>query len=778
MAGINGTAKALVVAMALLTMAPAMGADPPADALATCRAMLDQSGCGPFCLWTSHDTGGRLPEYRAFPLRVWQGATRRVVDDSAQVTIAYEGCKLPGIEGDFDFSVHLRAVDDRSVDLDTVITNRLQVGIGLARVVLRCPSQLVAADDNSYLYFAFDDWVRNPVKHLASAALVKEDPASALGFRWDDAERGFYRQFQNGRPVLSVHRPGWGWMLHDLDPNNGASGCLLAGSNDGALEIGYEYHLPGELRAGNGVSGPMRLAPTLRATLLPGVRPADTGWWETVDAYRAFAIEHGLLNAKRLVEKPVPSRWAQESVFMVFNIGAGTDGMTPGTATPASAIVQPWLDYLDRAITFYKQSGQRHFAVMLWGWSAIGPYQPISGVDKVLAGFANLAIKHDVAIHPGIYMLPTYLGKAALGTPLEAALNRDLRGNPHRWGPDDDLFSVDPGHPLFVGEIKRALSAMMDRGVQWVYFDNPYYQVAPDLERGGIVLEHGAATRALIAEVPAMMEQRGGGFICCERYRVGLESAYGVVHDLGLPGDENVPFTEALVHDLYTTGSFGDMVGSTWEYMAADPAYGLGGDVPNAARLAHRLGVVGAAYGRTCIDGHFGSDLGFFEAGTRPEAHYQLLGEVTTLSVLNGLRARLAHEALRTGRMLPPPPSDGGRIELAKRRMKADGTWTPTLRGWAQRFPAAFFASQERPGWHTLAVANPEDQPARVTFRLTPVDYPTMAGSTGWQIHEAANEGSTLRAADTAEIVVTVAPHDVAVVDFEPLSGTGLPRNN
>jgi len=51
--------------------------------------------------------------------------------------------------------------------------------------------------------------------------------------------------------------------------------------------------------------------------------------------------------------------------------------------------------------------------------------------------------------------------------------NRDLRGDPHRWGPNDDLFSVDSGHPLFVAEINRALSAMMDKGVEWVYFDNP-----------------------------------------------------------------------------------------------------------------------------------------------------------------------------------------------------------------------------------------------------------------------------------------------------------------
>jgi len=177
MTGGAGRARGFATLLVLVAAAPAVGQGPAPDAFAPFLAVFDRAGWGPFCIWTSNDTGGRLPEYRAFPTSVWQGGTRRLVDEPGHAALVYDGCKLNGIEGDFDFAVHLRAAADRSVD---------------------------------------------------------------------------------------------------------------------------------------GVTSRMKLAPTLRATLLPGARPAETAWWETLEAYRAFAMQQGLLNATRLQDKRVPSGWAQQ----------------------------------------------------------------------------------------------------------------------------------------------------------------------------------------------------------------------------------------------------------------------------------------------------------------------------------------------------------------------------------------------------------------------------------------------------------------------------------
>jgi len=743
-----------------------VSAEPPS--LASYLAWFERPGEGAFRVWTSRDGGGRLPEYKAFPVVRWEAAERSVLDEPGHAAILFEHCTIEGVEGDFDFEIHLRGDSLASVDIQTVIHNRLNIGLGLARIVLRFPTKLVPPGPDTYVLFGPDEWVVDPIANLSSEAAVPDDPINQYFRRADGPRRNFYQQYQNGRPVLSVHRPGWGMMLHDLDPDNAASGAFMVGSGDGHFEVAYRYHLPGELAAAAHSPKPKPLSPTIRMSLLPGEMPASRAWWETVKAYRAFAIQHGLLDPTPLAEKAVPSDWARNGVFFVFNIGAATDGNAPGTTTPAVASAEPWLAYLERAIAFYKDCGQTQFCPMLWGWSAIGPYSPIEGVDEMLAAFEEMEGRLDVEIHPGIYVLPTYIGHAALRTPLEAAMYRDLRGDPHRWGPNDDLFSVDSGHPLFVAEIEGAIEKMMDKGIEWVYFDNPFVQGAVDLGHGGIDPEQGVAVRHMIQRVHERMVERGKGFIACERYRLGLASGYGIVGDGVLPGAENVPFTEALVHDLYITGSFGDLAATAWQMAAADADLGLGGDVSGASRHAHRLGVEGAAYGRNCIDGNLGPELGFFECRTRSEPHYKLLGTLYEESVRNGLRARLRHEALRTGRMLPPPENDGGRVKLARRRMRPDGSWTRTVLGVGERFPAAFFASIENPGAHTLAVANPGPESGSVTFRIRPANYKTMAAHAKWRVVGASCRNQIIFRDETTDLLVEIPPHDVAVVTFEP----------
>jgi hypothetical protein len=679
-----------------------------------------------------------------------------------------EGCTIPGAQGDFDFAVHLRGDSLARVDIQTVVHNRLDVGLGAACVVLRFPAVIVPPSADTYALFGPDEWVSDPVTNLGAQSVVRDDPYNGLFYWGFDAGHGFYRQFQNGRPVLSVHRPGWGMMLHDLEPDNSSAGYLMIGSNDGALEVAYYYRILGELRPQNGTNGPMILSPGLRMSLLPGVRPANTAWWETVDAYRAFALEEGLLKDTPLARRKVPSRWAQDAVYTVFNLGANTDGNVPGAKKPAVALVDPWIKYMEKMILFYGACGQTRFCPLLWGWSAIGPYAPIPGVDDILTRFNELERKYGVEIHPGIYILPNCMGTAAIGTPLEQAYYHNLRGEPHRWGPKDDLINVEPSNPLFIRDIEDAIQRMLDKGIEWVYFDNPYVNPIADPRYGGILEGQGAAIRHLIERAKSMLEKHGGGFIACERYRLGLDTSYGVNHEGVLPGSENVPFTEALVHDLHITGSFGDLSGIGWQMIAADPAYGFGGDVPGAAQQVHRLGVEGAAYGRVCIDGNQGADLGFFEFGSRPEAHYRALGEMYETSVRNGLRARLKSDALRTGRMLPPPPCDGGQVTIARKRPLAEGGMSHTVKAVAERFPAGFFASVECAPSHTLAVANPEPVAARVAFRIRPAEYPTMAAHKYWRVRGGTDAERVIAADTEAVIAIEVPAHDVALVTFYP----------
>ncbi len=731
--------------------------------IASWLGLLQRGGEGPFRLVLSRDTGGIFPSRDPVPSNRWHCRSSKVVDQPGHAAFLLEGCSISDARGDFDFAVHLAGPNLGKTDWWVELTNRLDVGVAQARIVLRLPKELLPSGPDTALFLGQDEYVTDPVTRLTKANHLPNEPWG-LYFQ-DDDTRGFYFSFQGVQPVLSIHRPGVGLIVHDLDPVNGSTGQLFAGSNDGALEFGYAFSAEGELEPGNGRTGVlMQLGPKVRLQALPGARPIDTAWWETAMAYREHALAAQLLPSQPLARASNPARWSHDCLYTVLGMGASTSGTAPGTKNPARVDVAAWTSFMDGMIRFHGATGQRSFCPLLWGWSAVSPYRPIAGVAELLREFEKLERLHGVEIHSGVYVLPSYVSSATFGTPLEAAVIRDLHGDPFSWDPvphdENHLYAVDVKHPLFVADLLGGVDTALRLGVEWVYVDNPFTSNFVSRAWGGIDSTQPQGVRDLVKGIERRLAANGGGIIACERQKIGLPASVGEGSGRAMPGSRFVPFGTAVAHDFLTTSGFGDAFGGSFELWNAEPI--LGGSDPGAALHFPRYALDGAAIGATGLDGHLGPTAPFYGMRGHPDPRLDTLAQISDLT-RKGLTLRRTHDALRTGRLLPPQQVSGGTVVIARRRSYEPGFGTH--REPAARYTTAMFESLEKPGAVLLTISNPEPTDAEVEVTIDPsVD---RALQRAFVVGGAREQRFSGTAVETLHVAVPA--RDVRAVTFTPV---------
>jgi hypothetical protein len=692
------------------------------QSLAGFLGFFQRGGEGPFRIMLSRDSGWIIPARDAFASSTWTCQASTVVDEPRHAAFVMRGCTIQGITGDFDFSVHARGESLQKTDWSVEVTNRLNVGIAQARVIFRVPRELLPSAPDSALFFGQDEYVLDPVSRLTAARRIVGE--SWMNYSFDDQtlSRGFFNSFQGAQPVLSMHRPGMGLVVHDLDSINGSTGTLLVGSNDGAVEFGYLFSLEGELRPGNGRAGrPIELTPKLRLQVLPGQRPIDSAWWEAAMVYREHVTSVGMLPPRRLAEAPHPARWSHDCLYTLIGAGSSVIGENQLSSSGTQVDVAAWSTFMSGFIKFHSATGQRNFCPLLWGWSAVSPYAPISGVSELLRAFERLEREHNVSIHPGIYVLPTFVGSKVIGTPIDAAVVRNIRGERFTWdlSPNSTvhtrLYAVDSKHPAFVNDLLAGVDAAIAMGVEWVYSDNPFTQNFVSPAWGGIDASQPQAVRDLLLAIERRLTANGGGIIAVERQHMGMHGSIGEGFGRAFPDSRFVPFGTAVAHDFLTTSAFGDAFGGHFELWNAEPI--LNGTNPGASTHFPRYALDLAALGATGLDGHFGAGMPFYALRGHPDPRLDSMAQISDL-MRGGLSVRRTHDALRTGRMLPPQQVSGGTVLIPRRRNELRETGTHLEP--AARYTSAMFESVERPGTVVLTVANAESSRAIVEVTIDP----------------------------------------------------------
>ncbi len=735
----------------------------------------ERSRTGPLFLSVARDVGGPFPSVEGHWSRDWVGGRRTVETRGGRTIEKWLGYRLPGdaVKGDFDVEVEYTVRGGRC-DVRTFLTSRLSLGIFDLRHVFRVRPDSTPVPDRTFVLFGLDEWVRDPVKLLTADRVQRMLPTAPTAFLDEGAGHGLYRNRCSPRPMISLHTERFGLMVHDLDPDNAAPGSLLVGSNDGAVEFGWTYRPPGEHKPGNGRGGArIQVGPTVRLVPLPGRTDPENGWWDSLRAFKAYATRAGLLPRAQVRNRNVPAEWARDSLSFVVNVGMPVAGdpkhrIDPGPAT----------ETIRRMARFYRASGQRRFTPMLWGWSAVGPYQAPPGFDELLARLKDLERELDVEIRPAIYMHGCMLSKAAIGTPLEACLMRDLRGKPFTWG--GDLYNAYADHPLFLAEVERTVRDMVRRGVRGFYFDCPFGEEMPDYARDGVNRAHHVAIRRMMRRVERILGSLGGGVISHEAQRLGLPGMKGAAGPT-VSGTCVVPFTEALYHELEIPIFFGDLAGAPYSIAAADARFTGSGSYRSDDDVV-RIAIEGAVTGRSAVM-CFGLDRPYHEMKDSANWSERAMYRMAAVAMANGLRARREHRELRTGRMLPCPKHEAAEnsayvrpwVYVQKPEGVAVEIQKDAIEVRSERIPAAYYQDTKDRGRFLLVVGNPSERPVTVRFTLTRRDLRGYRGP----MRDVQVEGAGIlsRSSTEVEFTVGVPADNLACVTVSALGQSGLLRD-
>jgi hypothetical protein len=727
--------------------------------------MLAERGrTGSLYISLARDVGGPFPGVEGYWSREWKDGHRTVEVKDGSVVERWLGYRIPDerVKGDFDVEIEYTCRENQC-EVRTYLTSRLNIGVCDLRHVFRMSPVVSAQPDKTFVLFGMDEWVQDPVTRLAADRVNRKLATAPTAFLDEGENHGLYRNRCSPRPMISIHTRQFGLVVYDLDPDNAASGSLLVGSNDGALEFGWAYRAPAEHKPGNGRRDTrIPIGPAIRFVHLPGRPDVENAWWDALRVYREYAIQSGLLASPLLKDRNVPATWARDNLSFVVNVGTPVGGDPKHKITADSAI-----EIIRGMVRFYRATGQRRFTPMFWGWSAVGPYQAPDGFDDLLARVREMERQLDVEIHPAVYMHACMFSEATVGTELEECLMRDLRGKPFTWG--GGLYNAHADHPAFLGEIERNVRDMVRRGVRGFYFDCPFAEEMPDYSRDGVVREHHVAVRRMMLRVERLLSESGGGVISHEAQRIGLPGYKGAAAPT-VPGSRIIPFTEALYHEREVPIFFGDLAGLPYSIAAADARLLGSGNYESDDDIV-RLAIEGAVYGRSAVMCN-GLDRPYYEMRDSDkwadQAMYRMAGE----AMPNALRARREHRELQTGRMLPCPKHEVVEHTVLLRPWvyltAAAGTGVELQKELTElrtvRTPAAFYEDTEAQGRYLLVSGNTGRTAVLQHFTLVVSDLPGFPGP----MDKVRIEGATVqsRTNDAIELVVEVPENNLACVEI------------
>jgi hypothetical protein len=716
----------------------------------------ERSRTGALHISIARDKGGPFPAVEGHWSRDWTGGHRTIETRDGKTVERWLGYRLPSNQVIGDFDVEIEYVGrGNHCEMQMYLTSRLSVGVYDLRRVFRVSPAATPSPNKTYVLFGMDEWVRDPVALLKADRVNRKLPTAPTAFLDEGSGHGLYRNRSSPRPMISIHTERFGLMVHDLDPDNAASGSLLVGSNDGAVEFGWAYRAPAEHKPGNGRRGArIALGPAIRLVPLPGRSDVENGWWDALRIYKERALQAGLLTPTLLKDKNVPADWARDSLSSVVNVGTPVGGDPKHKIDPG-----PAAEIIRGMARFYRAGGQRRFTPMLWAWSAVGPYKAPPGFDELLARLREIERELDVEIRPAIYMHACMFSQPAIGTPLEACLMRDLRGKPFTWG--GGLYNAHADHPVFLAEIERTVRDMVRRGVRGFYFDCPFGEEMPDYAGDGVVRDHHVAVRRMMLHIERLVGGLGGGVLSHEAQRLGLPGFKGAAA-LTVSGAQIIPFTEALYHEREVPIFFGDLAGVSYSIAAADARLTGSGSYQSDDDIV-RMVIEGAVYGRGAVMCN-GLDRPYYEMKDSQKWSDRAMYRMAAVAMPNALRTRREHRELRTGRMLPCPRHEVAMHTVYLRPWVFTNTGVEMQKELTElqtpRTPAAFFEDTEAKGRYLLAVGNPARSAVSQRFTLTKSDLPGFAGTMDRVRIEGARVLS--RSDATVEIVVEVPPIELA----------------
>jgi len=704
-----------------------------------------RDGWGPFFIRTSPLVQQQYPPAEDFPSSEWACDKQQVYAPAGIVAILWSGCRVDHLDrlpdpgayaGDFDVAALFVRRDATGVELRMWVDNRLEVGIDRFRYVMRVAGQSLPVDPaDMRALFGYDDYIDDPLHNLRkrfdNIAWLNQ-VASFEG----DTGRHFVRNRAKVSSMMSVHTPAWGFVLHGTDPDNADPGWLVLGSNPNeddilSIEFGYEYKLQGEYVAGNGTGAPMQMGPALRGSLLAAGRPLDTAWWEALDAYVPFLEdESNLLPGYNLKTAAYPAQWAQECLFAAWNV----------TGDDLSYFLGEF-----RAVAEHYASADGEplvFCPLLWGFHSVAPRVARPPAVALLAQLRDMAAELNVEFHPGAYYLPWVADLERLGGhPIEDAILYKANGQPYDTG--EGTVMVAQNHQAVIDHVMDTIDQEYDLGIEYVYHDNPFREMVGWTEWAESKRDYHVNTRRMIQAMVDRLTQNGGGLVAIEGGRLGLNStqagANGITYSL-IPGGQPSSFADALFHGRHLTAFSGDIVGESLNIAFADQrarAYlcpvaedtpcpydiGIENNVDHMPRLA-----MTAALGRSVID-----PMPDLRRELRSPGNPEWLkkGFENYLTALrNAYWTRRRTPALRTGRMLPTPPSDAPQANFGSRpqTLTEPLTWdyTTTMRR-MDFYPAGLFEDVETAGKYVLVVGNanggPDGELETVRFTLDAGDY-------------------------------------------------------
>ncbi|MHB1462561.1 MAG: hypothetical protein ACYC1M_14835 [Armatimonadota bacterium] len=725
----------------------------------------ERSRTGELYLSVARDIGGPFPAIEGCWCRDWTSGRFTQERNGSRIVEKWVGYQLPfaGITGEFDVEIEYTYARGRC-ELRAYLRNRMNIGVCELRHVLRFSPGATPNPERTYVLFGMDEWVQDPIQRLASKRVNRKLATAPTGFVDEGSGYGLYLNRCSPRPMISIHTERFGLMVHDLDPDNAASGFLMVGANNGAVEFGYAYRAPSEHKPGNEQHGRrFAIGPGIRLQRLPENADVDSAWWDALHAFKEYALRTALLPRKMLKQRNVPAEWARDSLSLVVNVGTPVAGDPKHVINPGPAV-----DIIRSMARFYRKQGQRHFTPMIWGWSAVGPYRITPGFEELLLKLHDVERELDVEIHPAVYMHGCMLSTAVIGTPLEACLMRDLRGKPFTWG--GDLYNAHADHPLFINEIERTVKEMVQRGVRGFYFDAPFGEGMPDYAGKGVVRDHHVAIRRMLQRVENLVSRLGGGVISHEAQRLGLPGLKGAAAP-SVPGSRIIPFTEALYHEREVPIFFGDLAGQTYSIASADQRYGTLGDYQSDDDIV-RMAIEGAVYGRSAVLCN-GIDRPYYEMDKSDKWMEQAMYRMAGVAMPNALQARREHRELRTGILLPNPKHDAGQHTVRNRPWVYVNTpqgvtlelQAETIDFQVPLIPVAFYQDAETSNRYLLVAGNTSSKAVELQFSIRKSDLPNLKGSLAQVRIDGARVLS--RTPHMISIEVTLKPTDLTCVRLE-----------
>jgi hypothetical protein len=739
-----------------------------------------RDGWGPFFIRTSPVVDLNYPPAQDFPSSEWECDNQTVYAPTGIVAIVWTGCSVDHLDrlqdptayaGDFDVAALFVKRDEKSVDLQMWVDNRLEVGIDRFRYVMRVAAESLPEDPtNMRALFGYDDYIDDPLHSLRTIFNNVAWLNQVASFEGDTG-RHFVRNRSKVSSMMSVHTPYWGFMLHGTDPDNADPGWLVLGSNpnedgDLGLEFGYEYKLQNEYVAGNGTDRPMQMGSTLRGYRLPAERPLPTAWREALDTYVPFAEESKLLSGFDLKNAAYPAQWAQNCLFAAWNVGVDGDDISHFLGK-----------FREVAEQYASPDGEPLvFCPLLWGFHSYGPRVPNQSAVELLAQLHEMAAELNVEFHPGAYYLPWVADLDRLeGHPMKDAIVYKANGQPHSSG--DGTVMVAQDHPALIKDVMDTIDQEYDLGIHYAYHDNPFREMVGWTEWAESKREYHVNTRNLIQMMADRLTENGGGLVAIEGGRLGLNTtqagAGAITHSM-IPGGQPSSFADALFHGRYLTAFAGDIISESFMFGFADKRarvylcavtkespcpYDSGKEynVDHVPRLA-----MTAALGRSIIDPM--PDLrAEINNPINPEWMKTAFRNYQT-ALRNAYWTRRQTPALRTGRMLPTPTSDAEQAQFESRLQTSTKPlrWQHTTnKRHVDYYPAGLYEDVETAGKHVLVVGNPDDKNATVRFTLNSRDhagliFASINGATG----TVSDDGQTLT------LEVNIPPLGFSVVDL------------